>query len=92
MLVVDDGSPDGTGDDRRRIMAQHDRASTSSAAAKDGAGHRLHRRISVGARADYDFVFEMDADFSHDPAHLPQFLRRSRTPISCSARGIGTAR
>ena len=55
VLIVDDGSPDGTG----QIVAELE--------ASDQRVHLLER--------DYQYVLEMDADFSHDPSHLPQFLR-----------------
>ena len=74
VLVVDDGSPDGTGD----IV---DARSTS-----DPRVHIIHREKKLGLGTaylagfawalsrDYAYVFEMDADFSHDPQHIPQFL------------------
>jgi dolichol-phosphate mannosyltransferase len=74
VLVVDDGSPDGTG------------AIVDEIAARNGRVHALHRPSKMGLgtaylagfrwalERAYDFVFEMDADFSHDPNHLPQFL------------------
>lgn len=78
VLVVDDQSPDGTG------------ALADALAAEDGRVHVLHRTGPRGlGRAylagfrwalarDYDFVFEMDADFSHQPRYLPVFLDRAR--------------
>lgn len=78
VLVVDDGSPDGTG------------AIVDQRAATDSRVHIIHRERKLGlgtayvagfkwalARS-YDFVFEMDADFSHDPEHLPEFLEQIR--------------
>jgi dolichol-phosphate mannosyltransferase len=74
VLVVDDGSPDGTG------------ALVDERAAADDRVHILHRERKLGLgtaylagfrwalERDYEFIFEMDADFSHDPQHLPQFL------------------
>jgi dolichol-phosphate mannosyltransferase len=75
VLVVDDGSPDGTG-------ALADRIARDS----EGRVHVIHRSGKLGLGTayvagfrwalarDYALVFEMDADFSHDPAHLPEFL------------------
>ena len=75
VLVVDDGSPDGTG------------AIVDTLAARDRRVHILHRPRKMGLGTAYlagfrwavdekfDYILEMDADFSHDPAHLPQFLR-----------------
>lgn len=78
VLVVDDGSPDGTG------KVVDDLASTN-----DGRVHALHRAGKFGLgtaylegfrwalRRGYDLILQMDADFSHDPAHLPQFLEQA---------------
>lgn len=75
ILIVDDNSPDGTGDivDRR--------------AASEPRIHAIHREAKLGlgsayiagfkwalANTDTQFVFEMDADFSHDPGAIPEFL------------------
>ena len=74
ILVVDDGSPDGTG------------ALVDSRAAIDSRVHVLHRARKLGLgtaylagfawalQYDFEYIFEMDADFSHDPAHLPRFI------------------
>ncbi len=74
MLVVDDGSPDGTG------------AMADEAAAREPRVHVLHRPKKMGLGTayltgfkwalarDYTHVYEMDCDFSHDPNHLPKFL------------------
>jgi dolichol-phosphate mannosyltransferase len=74
ILVVDDGSPDGTG------------AIVDEVAEHDPRVHALHRPRKMGLgtaylagfrwalERDFEFIFEMDADFSHDPNHLPVFL------------------
>ena len=58
--------------------------STCCTARQAGARHRLRRRLQVGARSrDYQFLFEMDCDFSHDPKYLPDHARprpRRRRP------------
>lgn len=78
VLVVDDGSPDGTG------------TLVDERAASDTRVHALHRPRKMGLgtaylagfawalERDYELVFEMDADFSHDPSHLPQFLESAQ--------------
>jgi dolichol-phosphate mannosyltransferase len=75
VLVVDDGSPDGTGDLADAIAAE-----------SGGRVHVLHRpgKLGLGTayvtgfrwalERDYGILFEMDADFSHDPNHLREFL------------------
>jgi dolichol-phosphate mannosyltransferase len=75
VLIVDDNSPDGTG----QVVADM--------AAKDNRVHLLGRKAKLGlgsayvegfkyalSRPEIEYVFEMDADFSHDPASIPNFL------------------
>ena len=75
LLVVDDNSPDGTGD----LVAE--------AAKTSGRVHLMRRPGKMGLgtayrdgfqwalkRPEYEYIIEMDADFSHDPSHLPVFL------------------
>lgn len=78
VLVVDDGSPDGTG------------ALVDVRAATDSRVHVIHRERKLGLgtayvagfrwalQREYEYIFEMDADFSHDPQHLPEFLENVR--------------
>jgi dolichol-phosphate mannosyltransferase len=74
VLVVDDGSPDGTGAIVDGITATHPRVDVIHRARKLGLGTAYIAGFKWALARDYAFVFEMDADFSHDPAHLPQFL------------------
>lgn len=74
VLVVDDGSPDGTGEIVDRIAARDSRVHVLHRASKLGLGTAYLAGFRWALERDYVFVFEMDADFSHDPAHLPQFL------------------
>ena len=78
VLVVDDGSPDGTGDIVDRIAASNARVHVEHRARKLGLGTAYLHGFRWALARDYAFVFEMDADFSHDPAHLPQFLSSIR--------------
>jgi dolichol-phosphate mannosyltransferase len=75
MLVVDDGSPDGTGEIVQEIQATEPRVHLLERAAKMGLGTAYIAGFSWALERQYDYVLEMDADFSHDPSHLPQFLR-----------------
>jgi dolichol-phosphate mannosyltransferase len=76
ILVVDDGSPDGTGrvadefaqQDSGRVFALHRKG-------KQGLGTAYVAGFRWGLERDYAYIFEMDADFSHDPKHLPVFLQ-----------------
>ena len=74
VLVVDDGSPDGTGAVADEIAAQDPRVHVIHRAGKLGLGTAYIAGFRWGLERGYDFLFEMDADFSHDPAHLPAFL------------------
>jgi len=75
VLIVDDGSPDGTGQIADRLAAaQPDRVEVLHRPRKGGLGPAYiagFRRALAGGAA---FVLEMDADFSHDPADLPRLL------------------
>ena len=74
VLVVDDGSPDGTGAIVESIKAVNPRVDVIHRARKLGLGTAYIAGFKWALAREYAFVFEMDADFSHDPAHLPQFL------------------
>ena len=74
MLIVDDGSPDGTGAIVEEIGASNPRVHLLSRPRKMGLGTAYVAGFRWALARDYAYVLEMDADFSHDPAHLPQFL------------------
>lgn len=74
VLVVDDGSPDGTGEVADALAATEPRVHVLHRSGKLGLGTAYLTGFRWGLERDYDVLFEMDADFSHDPAHLPLFL------------------
>jgi dolichol-phosphate mannosyltransferase len=74
VLVVDDNSPDGTGQLADEMAASEPRIHVLHRAAKAGLGKAYLAGFGWALQHDYEYVFEMDADFSHDPAHLPEFL------------------
>jgi dolichol-phosphate mannosyltransferase len=78
VLVVDDGSPDGTGEIVDGIAASNPKVHAIHRAGKLGLGTAYLAGFKWALEQNYDFVFEMDADFSHDPVHLPQFLEAIR--------------
>lgn len=74
ILVVDDGSPDGTGEIVDRLTRENPRVHAVHRARKLGLGTAYIAGFRWALERDYDYVFEMDADFSHDPRKLPEFL------------------
>jgi dolichol-phosphate mannosyltransferase len=74
VLVVDDGSPDGTGALADEIASREVRVHVLHRAGKLGLGTAYLEGFHWGITRNYDWLFEMDADFSHDPSHLPQFI------------------
>jgi dolichol-phosphate mannosyltransferase len=74
VLIIDDGSPDGTGEVADRVAADEPRLHVIHREGKLGLGTAYIVGFRWALARDYDAVFEMDADFSHDPAHIPQFL------------------
>jgi dolichol-phosphate mannosyltransferase len=74
ILIVDDGSPDGTGAIVEEIRKESPRVSILHRASKMGLGTAYLAGFRWGLDAGYGLIFEMDADFSHDPGHLPSFL------------------
>jgi dolichol-phosphate mannosyltransferase len=74
ILVVDDSSPDGTGELADRMAAENPRIHVLHRAAKEGLGRAYLAGFQWSLAQGYDAILEMDADFSHDPAFLPRFL------------------
>jgi dolichol-phosphate mannosyltransferase len=74
VLVVDDGSPDGTGAVVTAMAETDSRIHLIERAGKMGLGTAYLAGFRWAIERHYDVAFEMDADFSHDPKHIPQFL------------------
>ncbi|MGQ0562532.1 MAG: glycosyltransferase, partial [Gemmatimonadota bacterium] len=70
ILMVDDASPDGTGALAAEIASGNPRVHVLHRAGKLGLGTAYLEGFRWGIAHGYDWMFEMDADFSHDPAHL----------------------
>ncbi len=95
VLIVDDTSPDGTGDIVSHMATQDSRIGLLSRPGKQGLGTAyiagFRRALAEGAQ----YIFEMDADFSHDPAYLPKLLELAESQYdlvlgSRYVRGGGT--
>jgi dolichol-phosphate mannosyltransferase len=74
ILVVDDGSPDGTGEIADRLAAELGPVEVLHRTAKEGLGRAYLAGFERALASGADLVMEMDADFSHDPADLPRLI------------------
>ncbi len=75
ILIVDDGSPDGTGMFVEEEMKKNKRIHLLKREKKMGLGTAYIAGFKYALQNNYDYVFEMDADFSHDPNELKNFLK-----------------
>ena len=75
ILIVDDNSPDGTGDLADEFHQQNSHVHVLHRAGKLGLGTAYIEGFKYAIEHAYDAAFEMDADFSHDPRYLPDFLK-----------------
>jgi dolichol-phosphate mannosyltransferase len=78
VLVVDDSSPDGTGELADELAAADSRVHVLHRSAKQGLGRAYIAGFRWALERGYDLICEMDADFSHDPKFLPELLRAAR--------------
>ena len=74
ILIVDDGSPDGTGAIADRLCAEHEWLEVLHRQAKGGIGPAYLAGFSHALQAGAGYALEMDSDFSHDPADLERLL------------------
>jgi dolichol-phosphate mannosyltransferase len=78
VLVIDDASPDGTGALADELAARDARVKVLHRAGKQGLGRAYLAGFAWALERGYGLVLEMDADFSHDPRHLPELLAAAR--------------
>jgi dolichol-phosphate mannosyltransferase len=74
ILIVDDGSPDGTGDIADRLAAAHEEVEVLHRPRKEGLGPAYIAGFRAALDGGAGLIVEMDSDFSHDPAYLPRLL------------------
>jgi dolichol-phosphate mannosyltransferase len=74
VLVVDDNSPDGTGEIADRLAKEHDAVEVLHRPGKGGLGRAYLAGFQHALAREAELVIEMDADFSHDPADLPRLI------------------
>lgn len=79
ILVIDDNSPDGTGKIADEIAGRNRQVHVLHRAGKQGLGRAYIAGFEWALARDYELVFEMDCDFSHQPRFLPEFLKKAET-------------
>src|SRR3954454_3962834 len=78
VLVVDDNSPDGTGKIADELAAANPRVHVLHRPGKEGLGRAYIAGFKWALERDYEFILEMDGDFSHNPDDIPAFLDKAR--------------
>ena len=93
VLVVDDNSPDGTGAIADELAARHPQIHVLHRAGKEGLGRAYLAGFKWALEKNYDFIFEMDCDFSHNPDDIPAFLEAVKTAdLVLGSRYVGGIR
>src|SRR5882762_5258094 len=78
LLIVDDNSPDGTGQFADDLAKQNPGLQVLHRAEKNGLGRAYIAGFKWALERDYEFIMEMDGDFSHNPDDIPAFLNAAR--------------
>lgn len=93
LLFVDDASPDGTGDLADALAARDTRIHVLHRAGKQGLGRAYVAGFQWALARAYGFVFEMDADFSHDPSDVPRLrAKAAEADLVLGSRFVGGIR
>ena len=74
ILIVDDASPDGTGQIADRLAAEHDEVRVLHRLSKDGLGRAYLAGFQAALDGGAELILQMDCDFSHDPADVPRLI------------------
>jgi dolichol-phosphate mannosyltransferase len=93
VLVVDDNSPDGTGKIADELAAKNPQIHVLHRAGKEGLGRAYVAGFKWALTQGYEFIFEMDCDFSHNPDDIPAFLEAAReADLVLGSRYVGGIR
>src|SRR5258708_8890576 len=93
VLVVDDSSPDGTGQIADELAAKHPQIQVLHRTEKNGLGRAYIAGFKWALERKYEFIFEMDCDFSHDPEEIPAFLKAAENAdLVLGSRYVGGIR
>ena len=76
ILVIDDNSPDGTGEILEKLKLSNERLSVIHREKKLGLGTAYIQGFKWALKRDFDYIFTMDADFSHNPEYLTSFVEK----------------
>lgn len=89
VLVVDDNSPDGTGQLAERIKAENSNVAVLHQAKKTGLGRAYQAGFAAAIKSGADYILEMDADLSHDPKQIPALLEAaSQADLALGSRYV----
>ncbi len=93
VLVVDDNSPDGTGKIADELAAKNPQLHVLHRAGKEGLGRAYIAGFKWALEKNYEFIFEMDSDFSHNPDDVPAFLEAAQdADLVLGSRYVGGIR
>ncbi len=93
LLIIEDGSPDGTAGVVKSLQSEFPNLHMIERTGKLGLGTAYITGFKWALERDYDFVFEMDCDFSHDPKQVPDLLEAAQTnDLAIGSRYIGGIR
>lgn len=93
LLIIEDGSPDGTAAVVKRLQGEFSKLHMIERTGKLGLGTAYITGFKWALERDYEYIFEMDCDFSHDPKAVPELLEAAKThDLAIGSRYVGGIR